>query len=172
MKKIVKYLFVIGLVTIFGSCDDELHIYYSSTAELDGNWYVKYNHATYGEDPFNVGYTPLYTYNTATDNGQEIWLSDEANFWDYKVRIAANPGGLSFGSSAEVTSIVDGYEIKVIIENGKIIKNAVELPSGVMADSIYFEVWFEDLAESTEIENDRLLVGGYRVTGFPEDVLH
>ncbi len=172
MKRAFIYLFTISVLIVLASCDDELDIYQSSTAELDGNWYVRYDHATYGKDPFGAGYTPLYLYNTAADNGQEIWMDDAGNFWEYKVRISANPENLSFGSPSEVTSIVKDYEIKVIVENGKIIKNAVELPSGVMADSIYFEVWFEDLEDATGITNDRMLVGGYRKTGFPEDDPH
>lgn len=172
MKKAFIYLFAIGLLTILGSCKEDLEIWNSSTTELDGDWYVRYDHASYGEDPFGAGYTPLFTYNTAANDGKEIWMSDEANFWDYKVRIKANPAAGTFGSAEQVTSIADGYNIKVIIENGKIIKNAVKLPSGVMADSIYFEVWFEDLEASTDIANDRLLVGGYRKTGWSVDDPH
>ena len=74
------------------------------------------------------------------------WLSDEANFWDYKVKIPANVDDLSFGSDQAVPSIVEGYDILVKVSNGKIINDVVHnLASGVTADSIYFELWFEDL---------------------------
>lgn len=165
MKKAFIYLFVVGFLFTIGSCDDDLDIYNSSTNELDGNWYVQYYHADLGYP----AYTPLYTYNTAADNGQEIWITDEANYWDYKVKIAANPKSLMFGSSSEVTSIIDGYEIGVIVNNGKIVKNAVKLPSGVMADSIYFEIWFEDGGVPT---SDVIVAGGFRKTGFEEDEPH
>ena len=42
-------------------------------------------------------------------------------------------------------------------------------PSGAVADSIYFELWFEDLEFATGITSDTLLVSGYRRTGFLED---
>jgi hypothetical protein len=173
MKKIIYSLFSISmLLFLFTACDDEVEIWESSTGELDGNWYVSYDHSQYGEDPFGVGLTMVHTYNTAADNGQEIWLTDEGNFWEYKVKIPASPLDLTFGGSDPVTSVVEGYDIQVRVTNGKVIKGAVKLPSGVMADSIYFEIWFEDLVDATGIENDTLYVSGFRQTGFQEDEPH
>lgn len=174
MKKIIYSIFSISLLLfLFTACDDEeLEIWESSTGKIDGNWYVSYDHSQYGVDPFGVGLTLVHTYNTAADNGQEIWLTDEDHFWSYKVQVPANPDNLTFGSSDVVTSVVEGYDIQVRVTNGKIIKDAVELASGVMSDSIYFEIWFEDLHESTGIENDTLFVSGYRQTGFNEDEPH
>jgi len=173
MKKIIYSLFSISmLLFLFTACDDEVEIWESSTGELDGNWYVSYDHSQYGEDPFGVGLTMVHTYNTAADNGQEIWLTDEGNFWEYKVRIPANPASLTFGGTDPVTSVVEGYGIQVRVTNGKVIKGAVQMPSGVMTDSIYFEIWFEDLVDATGIENDTLYVSGFRQTGFQEDEPH
>jgi hypothetical protein len=169
MKKLVNKILGLSLLLVLFACQEDPDIWDSSTVALDGNWYVTYDHESYGNDPFGVGYTPLYTYNTAADNGQEIWLSDDDNFWSYKVRIPGNPEAGTFGSTDVVTSVVDGYEIQVKIENGQIFPDAVKLPSGVMADSIYFEVWFEDLEDATGIANDKLMVSGYRQTGFTED---
>ncbi len=171
MKRIIYSLFSISLLLVFFTAcnDDELEIWESSTGELDGNWYVSYDHSVYGKDPFGVGVTPVYTYNTAADNGQEIWLTDEDNFWSYKVRIPADPENLTFGSTDAVTNAVDGYPIQVRVTNGKVIKDAVTMPSGVTADSIYFEIWFEDLEDATGIANDTLYVSGFRKTGFEED---
>jgi hypothetical protein len=42
-------------------------------------------------------------------------------------------------------------------------------PSGAIADSIYFELWFEDLEDATGLASDTLIVSGYRRTGFLED---
>lgn len=173
MKKIIYSIFSISLLLfLFTACDEELEIWESSTGELDGNWYVSYDHSQYGVDPFGVGLTLVHTYNTAADNGQEIWLTDEDHFWSYKVRIPANPEELTFGSSETVTNTVAGYDIGVRVTNGKVIKDAVTLPSGVTSDSIYFEIWFEDLVDATGIENDTLYVSGFRQTGFQEDEPH
>ncbi|NQU53070.1 MAG: hypothetical protein HQ522_11085 [Bacteroidetes bacterium] len=170
MKKNIFYL--IMAILIFASCDEkeDYEQINSSVVEASGEYWVQYNHEVYGADPFGYGYTKLLISNTAADNGIEIWLSDEGNFWDYKVKIPVNIDALSFGSDQVVTSIVDGYEIEVKVTNGKIIYDAVDnLDSGVTADSIYFEIWFEDLEESTEIPNDKMIVSGFRKTGFLED---
>ncbi len=170
MKRIIYSLFGISLLLfLFSSCKEEVDIWESSTGALDGNWYVTYDHSVYGKDAFGVGVTPVYTYNTAADNGQEIWITDEDNFWSYKVRVPANPGNLTFGSPDAVTSVVEDYNIQVRVTNGKVIKDAVKMPSGVMSDSIYFEIWFEDLEDATGIANDTLYVSGFRKTGFEED---
>ena len=170
MKKNILYLII--AVLIFASCDekeDYMQIN-SSVMDVSGEYWVHYDHAEFGADPFGAGYTKLLISNTAADNGTEGWLSDEGNFWDYKVKMPINMEQLTFGSDQEITSIVDGYEIQVKITNGKIIHDAVSnLASGVTTDSIYFEVWFEDLEESTEITNDKLIVSGFRKTGFLED---
>ncbi len=64
---------------------------------------------------------------------------------------------------------MDGYDIKVLVRNGKVIKDVSLRPSGTIADSIYFELWFEDLEGETGIAGDTLIVSGYRRTGFLED---
>ena len=159
------------LALIISSCDlkEDYEVEKSKVVEAAGQWFVMYNHETFGEDPFGAGYTAIKTFNTAADDGQEIWLTDEGNFWDYKVKIPVNLEAMTFGGEDSVINAVADYDIKVIIRNGKIIKNASVQPSGATTDSIYFEIWFEDLEDQTEIPNDKLLVSGYRRTGFLED---
>lgn len=75
----------------------------------------------------------------------------------------------TFGSTDTLVSYIEDYDIKVLVRNGRIIEDAVTTASGVVADSIYFEVWFEDLEGATGIADDKLFVSGYRRTGFLED---
>ena len=152
------------------SCTEDPEVWDSKVLELSGDWFVRYDHESYGEDPFGSGFTPLMTFNTAKDDGTEIWITDDGNFWDYKVKVNVNASNLTFGSDQALVNSVDGYEIGVKIMNGKIIKNAVTQPSGYVSDSIYFEVWFEDLEDQTGIANDKLLVGGFKRSGFTEDL--
>lgn len=170
MKRNILYILSFALLFGFFSCETEVpDPWYSSTTELDGNWYVRYDHATYGVDPFGVGFVENYTYNTSSNDGTEMWLEDHGNFWDYKVKVPVNTNDLTFGGVDTVMNSVDGYEIKVIIKNGKIIKDAVTMPSTLVVDSIYYEVWFEDLEGATGIADDVLYVAGVRKTGFAED---
>lgn len=152
------------------SCTEDPEVWDSKVLELSGDWFVRYDHESYGEDPFGSGFTPLMTFNTAKDDGTEIWITDDGNFWDYKVKVNVNASNLTFGSDQALVNSVDGYEIGVKIMNGKIIKNAVTQPSGYVSDSIYFEIWFEDLEDQTGIANDKLLVGGFKRSGFLEDL--
>lgn len=168
----MRNLIIIALFAmVVSSCDlkEDYEVEKSKVVEAAGQWFVMYNHETFGEDPFGAGFTALKTFNTSADDGTEIWLTDEGNFWDYKVKIPIDLGSLTFGSEDTVISAVADYDIKVIVRNGKIIKNASVQPSGATTDSIYFEIWFEDLQDATEIPNDKLLVSGFRRTGFLED---
>ncbi len=164
-------LFLLIAVFLFSSCDvkDDFENEESPLVEMAGEWYVHYDHNVYGPDPFGVGYTSLVTYNTSADDGNEMWINDEGNFWTYQVKIPVNLTALTFGSQDTVINHIDGYDIKVLVRNGKIIKDASTRESGAIADSIYFEMWFEDLEGSTGIAGDTLIVSGYRRTGFLED---
>lgn len=152
------------------SCTEDPEVWDSKVLDLSGDWFVRYDHEEYGEDPFGKGFKPLMTFNTAKDDGTEIWITDDGSFWDYKVKVNVNASNLTFGSDQALVNSVDGYEIGVKIMNGKIIKNAVTQPSGYVSDSIYFEIWFEDLEDQTGIANDKLLVGGFKRSGFTEDL--
>ena len=170
MRKIILFAIVFGLITSFTSCEDDFEPGQTAVEEVSGRWNVLYNHSVYGEDAFGVGKTEILTYNTADNSSSEIWLSDEGHFWDYKVRIPVDLQSLSFGTEDTVINAVDGYEIKILVRNGKILENAATPPSGLPVDSIYFELWFEDLEQyGTGIPNDTLFVSGYRYTGWEED---
>lgn len=167
-----KYIYYIAFFTlVLSACDlkEDYEVEKSKVVEAAGQWYVMYNHATYGEDPFGAGFVLLNTFNTAADNGQEFWMTDDGEFWDYKVKIPVNIQNMTFGSDNNVVNAVKGYDINVKVMNGKIIKNASVQPSGATTDSIYFEIWFEDLEDATGIANDKLLVSGFRRSGFLED---
>jgi hypothetical protein len=174
MKKYILFTAIFALA--FASCDmkEDYEEINSEVVEAAGEWYVLYNHSQYGVDAFGVGLTAIITYNTSADDGTEIWLSDEGNFWEYKVKLPVNLATMTFGSDNVVTNEIDGYDIGVRIMNGKILKDASTYhDSGATADSIYFELWFEDLeAEGTGIANDTLYVSGFRRTGFMEDEPH
>ena len=162
---------IVLMVFILSSCDkkEEFVNEESAVVEMAGEWYVHYDHPEFGADPFGAGYTSLITYNSSADNGTDFWINDNGNFWTYQVKIPVDVTALTFGSLDTVINAIDGYDIKVIVRNGKIIKDISTRPSGFVADSIYFELWFEDLIDATGIEGDHLIVSGYRRTGYLED---
>jgi hypothetical protein len=159
------------ILLIISSCDlkDDYENEMSPVVAVAGEWYVHYDHPVYGADPFGAGYTSLITYNTSADDGTEIWINDNGNFWTYQVKLPVDISALTFGTLDTLINAVEGYDIKVLVRNGKVIKDVSVRPSGAIADSIYFELWFEDLAGATGIDSDTLIVSGYRRTGFLED---
>ena len=169
MKKIFLYTLVIAAFTLAFGCQEDFEPGGTAVESMAGTWNVHYDHSIYGVDAFGVGYTEVYTYNTSDNSSSEMWVSDLGNFWEYKVKVPVDMSALTFGTTDTLISAYEDYPIKVVVQNGKIIPNGANPPSGNPVDSIYFEVWFEDLADATGIVGDTLFVSGYRYTGWEED---
>lgn len=181
MKKYILSIIVLS-VFIFSSCEflDDLdkipdpEVEYSSTYPVSGEYYAEFAYEAYG-DLFEAGFVNINIYNTAADDGQEVWIYDNGNYWDFKVKAKVNMDDLTFGSTD--TLIDEQYGIKVVVRNGKIMQESSLQPSGVMSDSIYFEVWLEDIgpyingAVGSNIiaDDDYLICSGFRRTGYLED---
>ena len=144
----------------FTSCDkkEDFVNEKSNVVGVAGDWRVQYDHAAYGEDPFGEGHLPMITYNVSSDVADSLWITDQGEFWEYKGKIALDLGNMTFGSDDEVTSVWPDYGIQMKVWDGVIVKNATTLESGAVVDSIYYKIWFEDLAGATGIVNDSLLV--------------
>jgi len=109
----------------------------SSVVEVAGELWINYS-----TDCYESVYLKTLTFNTSSDDGSEIWISDEGNFWVYKVKCPVNTENLTF-SGTDLVSVAtwqgEPYDIKINISNGKIIEDVVDnLASGAVADSIYF----------------------------------
>jgi len=184
MKAMKKYIFVLITISflMYSSCDflddlDEIkepEIEYASTYPISGEYYAEFAYPVYG-DLFGAGLVNINIFNTAADDGQEVWITDRGNYWDFKVKCKVNMDNLTFGSAD--TLIDEQWGVKVVVQNGKIMEEASLQPSGIMSDSIYFEIWLEDIgpyingAVGSDIigEADYLNVSGFRRTGFLED---
>ncbi len=92
-------------------------------------------------------YFKLATYNTAA-NTNEIWVDDEHNIYDFKVKAQADFNALTFNASKAQNEY---YAITVDIANGKVLTNAAHSKSGNIVDSIYMEAKFSDDPTSTYI---------------------
>ena len=141
----------------------EPEVEYSAIKTLSGEWYVVYRFDDGDgniDDWYGVGYTPLFTYNTAAEDTDKFWISDAGNFWSYTVKSSCNVDAKTF-NGADLASTA--YELDVQITNGKIIEDGVSCLSGVKSDSIYFEVEFGDDPGTI------YQCSGYRRTGFLED---
>jgi hypothetical protein len=164
----LTYIFILALLAACSltACErDEPEVKYTATYPVSGEWWVTYKVETSPgvfEDIYEVGYTELLTFNTASNTADSIWVSDEGHFWDFKVKSGLNMSNYSF-AVADQKSVVPDYDIKVNITEGKVLQGVGLSRSGVKTDSIYFKVQFEDDPDNTYI------VSGHRRTGFLED---
>lgn len=152
----------------------------TAAVDLAGQWYLIYNcvdadgEIIPGFEDFNEGYSLGLTFSTAANKADSIFVSDEAgNLLGFQVKVPCNVADLTFGSEDPAANISPAKNPNIgataIIKNGKIIRGAATTPSGMPADSIYFEVKFADDAYAAYFGYDHYQAVGYRYTGFAAD---
>ncbi|MEG2573240.1 MAG: lipid-binding protein, partial [Bacteroides sp.] len=105
----------------------------------------------------------LSTYNTANNTADEMFVDDKGNFWDFKVKVKANPGKLSFGSENKCPNY--SYEnCDVTVTDGKVLFGVGKSKTGLQTDSICFYVKFSDDKDNLTYE-----VAGHKRTGWTFD---
>jgi hypothetical protein len=170
MKFNIIALALVASAFSLSSCErDEPEMKKTEALPLAGEWFVKYEVETSPgvfEDIYHVGYSTLVTSNTAANTKNEIMVSDEGNFWNYKVKANADADNRTFSANQSVSYALDKgapYDIKVNITDGKVIKDGGRSASGVTTDSIMFNVEFEDDPGTI------YRASGHKRTGFLED---
>jgi hypothetical protein len=101
------------------------------------------------------------TYNTSANNPNEIFVDDQGNFWDFKIKAAAELNGLTF-SAIDAQNMK--YDCTVSVTNAKIVKNGGVQNNGSPADLISMDVTFSD-------DDDALVyhLEGVRYSGLKEN---
>lgn len=153
MKKLLLSIF---LVSALVSCTEEPEIWDSATLEYAGNWQFQLFSAD-GQDLYvDYGYA-LYTYNTAANIPNEIWIDDETALFPMKFKATldgtsgeflsvrgTNIYGTPVNTPGETDTIEtvtmggDYSEFEVV--EGHIIENASLMTSGVYSDSLYMKI--------------------------------
>lgn len=158
-NNILKVVLGVIFSTVFFACQKDAEIGGTAVQDMAGDWFVRIN----GEQE----YFPLYTYNTADNapdlmwvDGEDLALGDVPLGIKGKVSIAY--GEKSF--SGENISNIAGTSEDIpdfSIADGKIVPNGTKGPvSGTPADSIYFEL---------KVGGQSYKVEGYHRTGFLKD---
>ncbi|PHQ62452.1 MAG: hypothetical protein COC08_00790 [Maribacter sp.] len=160
MKNINKILLFLLLGTFVTSCDEggNPDPGETSVVEMAGDWYVQ----GFIGDQLIADYLLISTYNTATDDGTEMWVDDQGNFWEFKAKSPVNTTSLTFSGDA-LDSDFDGYIITVSISNGTIVKDGATTSGGNTADGISFDIEFSDDPGTI------YTLSGYKRTGLLED---
>ncbi len=156
MKKYLIYTFILFSL-IVSSCDEkeDYEQINSQVVDASGEWWIKFSKAGY-----ETGYLKVLTFNTAADDGTEIWISDEGNWMNVKFKCPVNITNLSFSGSS-LTNI--SSDNTVTVTNGLIVEDGGLSTSGLVTDKISFEI---------ELSNEPGVVYtaiGTRKTGYLED---
>ena len=156
MKKVL-YLATMLLCMAFTSCQKE-DIGGTATESLAGDWYVEVS--VEGEvitDRFH-----LLTYNTSANNPNEIFIDDQDNFWEFKIKATSDVNSLTFSANDALNLTYD--DCTVSVTNGKIVKNGGVQNNGSPADLITMDVTFSD-------DDDALVyhIEGVRYSGLEEN---
>ncbi|MDT0643760.1 lipid-binding protein [Zunongwangia sp. F363] len=163
----IKFLLLLFIGIALVSCDagGDPDPGETEVVELAGDWYVQL--LIDGEDVHNLGYNLISTYNTAEDNGEEMWVDDH-ELWPMKVSTPVNVQELTFSGSSlnNLYSYEDDGEVispEVDITNGKVLIGAATTTGGNITDSIHMNLQFADNPGTI------YTLAGYRRTGFLED---
>lgn len=166
MNKILKYITLCLFIVGMGSCAKE-EIGGTAVQDMCGEWYVVVdgvdaNGNVTMEDPFGMGYFPIYTYNTNSNVPTEMYVDDQGAFWEFRVIANVDYAAMTFS----VNGAVDDYnDITVDIAKGSILKDGAKSQAGYTADSISFLVKFSDDDYINQGYWEYLWVHGYRRTG-------
>lgn len=144
-----RYLYTIWCALIalaLNSCSqDEPEM--TATVALAGQWYVTVdiadaNGTVIEEDPYEMGRMMHLTFNTAANVPTEMFVSDNATFWDYQVRVNCDVNALTFQTADWAENL--SYDCQVKIWNGKVVKNGGKQNNGSPADTIEYLIQFSD----------------------------
>lgn len=174
--KMKRILYIAMMTVLAASCSKD-EIGGTSTESLAGEWTVT---ATAVDDEGNtvltdsqveqtLGYArfKLNTYNTAANDGKQIWVDDMGNFKTFKVRTDCDPAAQTFSTAGAVENILG--EASVTITDGRVIYGVARNPHGTAADSIVFYATFSGDADALQHGFAKYRISGYRYTGFYED---
>lgn len=159
IKQLYKIISILTIGLVVYSCQkyDNPVVSTASTYPISGEWWVTLKDTT---GAVLVDYKAFLTYNTASDKGDSIWVDDEGNLWNFKVKSACNVKDKTFA----VDSIENQYyPIRVAIKDGKVILKGGKTKGGNVSDSIYMKIGFTDGGGATYI------ISGVRRTGFTKD---
>lgn len=177
MKKFVFMLCSLLAGEVLVSCEKD-EVGGTATEATAGQWYVTVDAADESgnvvegfEDLFGLGRIIMLTANTAANVPTEMILTDNSEFWDFKVKVACDPNAMTFQTTtSENNNLVPDYEdINVTVTNGKILPMAGTQNNGTRSDSIIFYISFSDDEYPAAYGYKNYKVSGIRYSGLVEN---
>ena len=157
---------MLASVALFASCAKD-PIGNTATVDMAGEWYVTVdvvdeNGEILYEDPYGIGPVIFSTFNTAANKADEMFVSDNYNFWEFQVQVKADPAAMTFETEDIAQNLVSECGVK--ISSGKITLGGAKTPSGMPADALEFLLSFDD-----DDSGFTYKVHGFRYTGLAGD---
>lgn len=174
MKKFAYIFVALFTVLVVTSCSkDEMGG--TASESMAGQWYVSVDGVDENgevidgfEDFFYDGRQMILTYNTAANDGKELYVDDLNAIWEFKVRTQANVANGTFATEGAVANeTYDGCD--VTITGGKILPKAGRQNNGSPADSIVFWITFSDDTYTARYGHSGYRVSGIRYSGLAEN---
>ena len=152
MKKYISiFALTLGLCLGFASCNTETNEPAGGTAveKMAGHWvvtvdaYDEEGNLLY-EDPYGMGEWDMYTYNTANNDADQMWLSDGDNFWGYTIKVPIDLNNQTFSYNNGFMYNDGDDDQFCTITNGKIMPNGGLNVNGELTDAIEYDITFTD----------------------------
>ena len=188
MKKFVFMICSLLAGVVLVSCEKD-EVGGTATESMAGDWYVIVDCLDENGDvvieDFNEGRFHILTYNTADNAADKLFVDDQLNLLgmkaltecnqNLKTETLQNGNTMSFMSFAtkdtvdNVTSHSQYVSDRVIVTDGKIIKNGGHQNNGSVTDSISFYFEYTEDAYANAYNYKRYHVHGVRYSGLVEN---
>lgn len=154
MKKYIS-IFVTALVLSLGfaSCSVETDEPAGGTAveKMAGHWIVNTDLIMDGDTipqvyaDYGIVDWDMHTYNTANNDPDTIWLTDNNKFWGYTIKVPVNYDNLTFECGPTyIYTDNSGEDVFCTITEGKVIENGGLNVNGKPTDFIKYNIEFTD----------------------------
>ena len=164
MRKIISiFLALFALSFVFSSCKKTFDVGQTATVNMSNGWWLTFYDAADSSQQSNTVF--FTTYNTSENKTDSMWIDDLGNFWDFKGKVAIDYAAHTFNSTLSENQY---YSSEAKILNGQIFPKGGHSKTGVVTDSIYFQIQFSDDGSSNGYETTFYATGTAR-TGFIDD---
>lgn len=151
----------LSLILVAISCTKKEDVGSTSTVNMAGEWFTEYYDAAVPNVAL-TGHDKTLTYNTASNDGKQIWVDDHS--WAFKAKMNIDNSKLSFSAMDSTLDILASYHNRIKVYDGKVLPKMGKSKSGNVVDSIYLKVEFLDDDPGVIYE-----IRGHQRTGFFED---
>ena len=175
MKKFVFMICSLLAGVVLVSCEKD-EVGGTATESMAGDWYVIVDCLDESGkvviEDFNEGRFHVLTYNSADNVGDKLFVDDQYNLLGMKALTVCNQTAMTFATRDTVDNVTSHSKYvsdRVIVTDGKIIKNGGHQNNGSVADSISFYFEYTEDAYADTYEYKKYHVHGVRYSGLVEN---